>query len=515
MLNQFLFLGSSSSSTAPYCNKSIITYDFCLDYFGYCSSGTTSPSGVYNGKFYYVVVNTSVGYLWWNLLQNKWEFSTTLGTSDLNIYLNYGGNYPYDSAYIWSGVTGGTQYFKTCDCTCTTKPNYLNPNYIQVNECSVLTIHPMGVTCIPTQPSTPGGYGSLSILITGGTPPYTVTLLNSSGNAIRNIPPINSNQTNIPNILAGTYFIEITDQFGDFQLLINCTIPETTTTTTTTIVPLPSTPSYQEYSFCLAVYLEGRAGAVYLVSMFFVLEGFTYSNNLLTPTWATSSNDEIIYWNTTTNNWTLSATSSSDLVTYLGNYNTSSGWQIVNTSSVTTIPLNGGAWQLISNPTTLIPTIIQQFSACKNPELVFWINESWWQYYGSNIPNLYRGSACGGGNETPWFKWTIYNLPSGISVTNYEIICTHISTGDVYFDVTGITQTQVSNNIPWNGSQTINPTTGGGTANSQGWEGPCLPALSSPNFEVTLTANLSSGSPLVTTINFIYCQGIINGICAI
>ena len=65
-------------------------------------------------------------------------------------------------------------------------------------------------------------------------------------------------------------FVEVTDNFGDFQQVINCTITTTTTSTTTTTT-LPQTPSYQEYSFCMNVNIKGGGGRTGPVSYIFEL----------------------------------------------------------------------------------------------------------------------------------------------------------------------------------------------------------------------------------------------------
>jgi hypothetical protein len=269
----------------------------------------------------------------------------------------------------------------------------------------------------------------------------------------------------------------------------------------------------------------GTVSYPYSDSISFLLYSFTNVSGITTPIFISNSGEELIVWDYNINNWSLSASSSSTLNIYLTGQ-TFTNWDIINTTSLPSIPFTPtnlplGPWYLIPSsglpPTPPITgTINTFFGICKQPTLFLFINESWWQYYGANIPSQYRGSSCDGNNKTPWFKWSTQNL-GGVTVTDYEILCTNNGTGNIYFDVTGIdsTQFQISDTIPWIGSPTINPTTGGGIVNSKGWEGPCLSPLTNQNFTVTLTANLSVGGPLTASINFIYCQTVTNGICGI
>jgi hypothetical protein len=495
-----------------WCNNKIITYDFCLEAYE-CLSGTTSPMPtLYNGKVYYTIPTSPQTFLWWSSNLNKWVFSVTLGTPN-NITLDYTGDYPYTSTVKWDGDFDDSSYFRTCDCTCFTKPTYNGNQFLPINECGVITIYPMNINCIPIPPSKVGGNGSLSLQIAGGTPPYSVRLLNTTGNVILS----NSTLILIPNLQPGTYFVEITDNFGDFQQVINCTIvaPPPPTPTPT---PLPPIPSYPEYLFCMNITFMGGDRKTYSYQFIFTIYSFTSINNIITPIFISNTGNEFVSWDS--NNWSLSALTSSQLSTSLGVQSTVN-WNIVNTrqfqSPFDYSDMPFGSWQLIINQPIGSPIINSTGSNCPIPILVFWINESWWQYYGSNIPSQYRGTTCGGDNETPYFRWMVQNL-GGLTVTKYDILCTN--NGNTYFDVTDISsgQTGVSDTIPWITSPTppiINPTTGSGTANSQGWKGPCLPSLADPNFTVTLTATLSDATTLTASINFIYCQNILNGICQI
>lgn len=384
------------------------------------------------------------------------------------------------------------------------KANYIKENYLPVNECDIITIYPMGVQCFPISPLKENGTGSLVIKITGGTPPYQVNLLNPISTSLN----VSSNSVNIPNLRPNTYFLEVTDQFGDFQQVINCTIiaPSPPPPSPTPVPPIPLF-NYVESSFCLDITIKSsNFSGNKNEQLFFYVQSFTTINNVSKPIWGTSTGDETVYYNTSTSNWTLSASSSSVLTNLFGTpYNTNSGWQVINTSTINTIPLNNGLWTFIppvSLPTGLLVTTTATNSSCKSTGLVLFFGESWFQT-NSTLPLNKIGSTCGGWNQTPWIKWV--NRTNRI-VLNYEILCTNLSNGDTYFNVINISpnQTQVGDTVagqyPWLSSPTILPTTGFGAQNSQGWAGPCVPPLTP--FELKLTANMISGAPLISKIYF-------------
>jgi hypothetical protein len=120
------------------------------------------------------------------------------------------------------------------------------------NECDVITVFPMGISCVAQNPSTFGASdGELSVAITGGTPPYVVSWSNG------NISPA------INNLTVGEYTATVVDYYGDFTATTVCTLsvekdcefgaiatnfvtepsptPTPTHTPTPTITPTPTT----------------------------------------------------------------------------------------------------------------------------------------------------------------------------------------------------------------------------------------------------------------------------------
>jgi len=99
------------------------------------------------------------------------------------------------------------------------------------NQCGVLTLYPMTVNCSVTNPSsTTSQNGVASLVIGGGTPPYTIVWANGLG----------SNQT-LTNLGGGTYSATVTDSTQDYTITTNCVLvpPTTTTTSTTTTTTKP------------------------------------------------------------------------------------------------------------------------------------------------------------------------------------------------------------------------------------------------------------------------------------
>jgi hypothetical protein len=129
--------------------------------------------------------------------------------------------------------------------TTTTTTFFPTPNtpLEPTNECDVITIFPMGVECISIDPSFTDTFdGSVSLYVTGGTPPYEILWENGSVG------------TTINNLGIGEYKATVTDSYGDFLITSTCVLsaetPSPTTTTTSTISPI------QFDDLCVIYYLN-------------------------------------------------------------------------------------------------------------------------------------------------------------------------------------------------------------------------------------------------------------------
>jgi hypothetical protein len=79
------------------------------------------------------------------------------------------------------------------------------------NECDVLTLFPLSIECLVQQPSDAESFdGSTTLIITGGTPPYTVFW------------EIGSYAPALINIGVGSYKATVTDYYGDFTATTTC-----------------------------------------------------------------------------------------------------------------------------------------------------------------------------------------------------------------------------------------------------------------------------------------------------
>jgi hypothetical protein len=127
-----------------------------------------------------------------------------------------------------------TEYADCDDCktsndyTCPTSEliliNQVGAGSVAVSDCRIVTIMPLYVECVSVNPTVIGSTnGSVSVFVTGGTPPY---LFYSGGTS--NALGVNNSENNIypifDNLPEGTYNIDVTDSNNDFLITISCVL---------------------------------------------------------------------------------------------------------------------------------------------------------------------------------------------------------------------------------------------------------------------------------------------------
>jgi hypothetical protein len=87
------------------------------------------------------------------------------------------------------------------------------PTVKPANECDVITLFPMSVECLIQQPSNDKTFdGSTALIITGGTPPYTIFW------------EVGSFAPALTNLGVGSYTATVTDYYGDFSATTTCVL---------------------------------------------------------------------------------------------------------------------------------------------------------------------------------------------------------------------------------------------------------------------------------------------------
>lgn len=148
------------------------------------------------GTIYFVTVGSFSGCVTYN--------GTTTELSNISIYTST------PSFYLYNNCAECTNIFP-----CYTPPPVIPPVITGYkNECGVITILPMVVECVVSNPSSfDNSDGEVSVSITGGTPSYITTWWNNG-----NISPALGTLGN------GSYTATTVDYYGDYTATTVCTI---------------------------------------------------------------------------------------------------------------------------------------------------------------------------------------------------------------------------------------------------------------------------------------------------
>jgi hypothetical protein len=140
-----------------------------------------------------------------------------------------------------------TQFVDCDDCktsndyTCPTSEliliSQVSAGSIAGSDCSIATIMPLYVECVSVDPTFASlSNGSVSLYVTGGTPPYTF-FSGGTTNAVGNNQSTNNVYPIFQNLPFGTYNIDVTDSNGDFLISVSCVLDSTPPDLTVSCVP--------------------------------------------------------------------------------------------------------------------------------------------------------------------------------------------------------------------------------------------------------------------------------------
>jgi hypothetical protein len=191
---------------------------------------------------------------------------------------------------VTPSVSPTTTHTPTPTATPTVTPTQPEVLVLQ-NNCDVVTIFPLGITCNVINPSSASSFdGVLSLIITGGTAPYNI--LWASGD-------INQTIVGVPN---GNYPVTVVDFYGDYTASTVCSLfaPSPTPTASLTATPTPTaTPDYPNLCFFVQYGTNPILGPLQ----------FTRSTSINgRPSWTyfDGVSNSVLYWNIQLLRWEVS-----------------------------------------------------------------------------------------------------------------------------------------------------------------------------------------------------------------
>jgi hypothetical protein len=211
---------------------------------------------------------------------------------------------------------------------------------VEQNQCNVITLLPLGVSCETTNPSSvDSADGSITLIITGGTAPYTgITWSNGV-----------TGTTSLFNLKAGTYGATVVDYYGDFTASTICSVfaPTPTPTTTPTPTVTPSSTPIPFTGLCVTFTVENYLNYQYQFNYNTVVNG--------KPSWTASTVNNSI----TTSGGTLNMSYDNTLGQWIINGFSSTQWY-PSSSSITSPPLSN--W--VTNGNSPVNTVVVTSGTC-------------------------------------------------------------------------------------------------------------------------------------------------------
>ena len=200
--------------------------------------------------------------------------------------------------------------------------------YVRENNCEVVTIFPMGIQCNVVNPNTSTSQdGVVSLIITGGSAPYTITWDNGQ-----------IGQT-LVGMQQGSYGVTVVDFYGDYTANTVCSIfaPSPTPTASVTVTPT-MTPSPVYPNLCF--FVDYGVGAVIGPLQFNWIGSFNGK-----PQWSYFNGVTTTYlrWNIELSRWQMyDWTSTGTLVSFVTTNIPTTGWQSEGNSQQAVVTVTEG-----------------------------------------------------------------------------------------------------------------------------------------------------------------------------
>ena len=229
------------------------------------------------------------------------------------------------------------------------------------NQCNVITLLPLGVSCETTNPSSvDSADGSITLIITGGTAPYTgITWSNGV-----------TGTTSLFNLKAGTYGATVVDYYGDFTASTICSVfaPTPTPTTTSTPTLTPSSTPIPYTGLCVTFTVENYISYQYQFNYNTVVNGKPSWSALTTNTPFTTSGGTLnMYYDNTLGQWIMNGFSSTQWYPSSNSITSPplSNWTTNGNSPVNTIVVTSGTCPTYS-PMVVVPLTNSTTCAASN-----------------------------------------------------------------------------------------------------------------------------------------------------
>ena len=305
-------------------------------------------SVVYNNKCYYSDLLTPAG-----TIVGYYDYPEYLGCTQCSEVISCGTPTPTPSYSPTLTPTPTVTPSFTPSSTLTPTPTKTTglpptPSYttttttraVEQNQCNVITLLPLGVSCETTSPSSvDSADGSITLIITGGTAPYTgITWSNGV-----------TGTTSLFNLKAGIYSATVVDYYGDFTASTTCSVfaPTPTPTITPTPTLTPSSTPIPYTGLCVTFTVENYLNYQYQFNYNTVVNG--------RPSWTASTVDNSI----TTSGGTLNMSYDNTLGQWIINGFSSTQWY-PSSSSITSPPLSN--W--VTNGNSPVNTVVVTSGTC-------------------------------------------------------------------------------------------------------------------------------------------------------